>query len=140
MARYFKSGPSKSKLIQGSLHPELHQVEINTTNEDRLGQSVTSLNELKSVQAEHLKIGESEYGKFPLSLKLGEHALTYDGEQWRSNQTNGANLTDSVLAQKNTELMEENNILKYKVEVLLDLLATSRAQTKMYEAAKSHLE
>ncbi|XP_073242455.1 protein chibby homolog 1-like [Porites lutea] len=72
-----------------------------------------------------------------VKLKLGRHELLFQDGEWiaevgsQNNSNNGAEYTR--LQKQNQQLREENNFLKYKIEVLLDMMAASTADCNVME-------
>jgi hypothetical protein len=71
----------------------------------------------------------------PVVLKLGAQELVFDNGQWNSSSAtkplqediNVGSKDARHLQKQNLKLSEENNLLKYKVELLMDMLAASNA-------------
>lgn len=87
---------------------------VSLSNISSLDESVYSVNDLK------LESG-------PLTLRLGEHELMFNKGQWISSSKDGPVLGSTDLQQEHKQVMEENNLLKFKIELLLDMLAASNA-------------
>ncbi|KAK3728578.1 hypothetical protein QZH41_011660 [Actinostola sp. cb2023] len=72
-----------------------------------------------------------------VKLKLGGNELIFQDGEWYSDATSGgggkSNLEVNKLQKQNTQLKEENNYLKYKVEVLLDMVAATTADCNVIE-------
>ncbi|CAH3182160.1 unnamed protein product [Porites lobata] len=72
-----------------------------------------------------------------VKLKLGRHELLFQDGEWiaetgsQNNSNNGAEY--ARLQKQNLQLREENNFLKYKIEVLLDMMAASTADCNVME-------
>jgi len=64
-----------------------------------------------------------------VAMKLGGHELVFEDGQWVVTGGHGGVGSREVirLQKQNLKLLEENNLLKYKVELLLDMLAASNA-------------
>eukprot|EP00731_Ephydatia_muelleri_P028839 Em0020g483a len=63
-------------------------------------------------------------------MRLGEHELSFEEGQWTatgSQRAAGSSQEHNRLKKESLALQEENNLLKYKVELLLDMLAASNA-------------
>ena len=66
-----------------------------------------------------------DYG--PIKIKLGDNEIVFDKGQWISEAGGGGSGTGSQrnlmnLQQENHHLHEENNLLKLKLEILLDMV------------------
>ncbi|GFS32237.1 uncharacterized protein TNIN_168701 [Trichonephila inaurata madagascariensis] len=74
---------------------------------------------------------QSEYDK--VKLKLNEKVFTFDDGKWH-----GENITNDacILLKEKQHLIEENNYLKLKVEVLLNMLAESSAMQQSRDQNK----
>lgn len=72
-----------------------------------------------------------------VKLKLGRHELSFQDGEWiaepgsQSRSKDGAEV--NRLQMENSQLKEENNYLKYKIEVLLDMMAASNADLNVME-------
>ncbi|KAJ7390154.1 Protein chibby 1 [Desmophyllum pertusum] len=72
-----------------------------------------------------------------VKLKLGRHELSFQDGEWiaepgsQSSSRDGAEV--NRLQKQNAQLKEENNYLKYKIEVLLDMMAASTADCNVME-------
>ncbi|XP_065898512.1 protein chibby homolog 1-like [Dysidea avara] len=86
------------------------------TNVSALSESTYSLQDLQ------LESG-------PVNLKLGGQELVFEKGEWLIDGPKGTtNSREYVkLQRQNKQLLEENNLLKYKIELLLDMLAASNA-------------
>eukprot|EP00043_Microstomoeca_roanoka_P013615 m.133483 g.133483 ORF g.133483 m.133483 type:complete len:135 (+) comp15801_c1_seq2:115-519(+) len=98
----------------------------------------------KSIQpkAEEDDGEDSDWASSPIALKLGNCSLTYDNGKWKGElvgdekqkeQTAGEDVADSSAQQEYIrKLEEENRLLKFKIEVLIDMVKFLKAnkQTK----------
>lgn len=74
-----------------------------------------------------------DYG--PIQVKLGNNEVTFENGQWIS-ETSGAATVHREMAKikkQNQQLIEENNLLKMKVDILLDLLSETTAEVHLQE-------
>ncbi|XP_072044058.1 protein chibby homolog 1-like [Amphiura filiformis] len=96
----------------------------------------TSLNNLNRLES---SIRDEEYG-----LNFGQPKVKLGGQELRFDTENGVWITDSSsggvsqrefikLRKQNQSLQEENNLLKLKMEVLLDMLAETTAEKHLLE-------
>lgn len=82
------------------------------------------------------ELGESVNNAL-VKLKLGQHELSFQDGEWiaesgsQSSSKDGGEVTR--LQKLNSQLKEENNYLKYKIEVLLDMMAASTADCNVME-------
>eukprot|EP00037_Helgoeca_nana_P034000 m.420175 g.420175 ORF g.420175 m.420175 type:complete len:139 (+) comp32267_c0_seq1:105-521(+) len=110
------------KLVDGPLIPELHHFEDKDLNESVASRTVFSDAKNRQENEEY----EAEYGRVPLSLDLqgiNGKKMVFDGKGWSSTE--------------DKTLFEENNMLKFKMEVLLDLYASTRSDyLRMKEQVK----
>ncbi|KAI8923893.1 hypothetical protein BC831DRAFT_468626 [Entophlyctis helioformis] len=69
--------------------------------------------------------GEGQHGQ-PIRIQLGESQLVYEPEQqqWRKESERTGGQRD--LAERNRMLEGENQVLHFKVNVLLDMLAAAK--------------
>ncbi|GFW68630.1 uncharacterized protein TNCV_529841 [Trichonephila clavipes] len=76
---------------------------------------------------------QSKYNK--VKLKLNEKVFTFDE---RDGKWHGENITNDscILLKEKQDLIEENNYLKLKVEVLLNMLAESSAMQQSHDQNK----
>jgi len=80
-----------------------------------------------------------DYG--PLKVKLGGNEMSFEGGEWISETTGGGTQREAIkLRKQNVVLAEENNLLKIKVELLLDMLAERTAELHLQENQVSQLE
>ncbi|XP_033127551.1 protein chibby homolog 1-like [Anneissia japonica] len=101
----------------------------------RRSSSLNNLNKLES------SIREEEYGlQYDVArLKLGGQELKFDKENgvWISDGGGGGGGVSQrefmKLRKQNQNLLEENNLLKLKMEVLLDMLAETTAEKHFLE-------
>ncbi|XP_065846706.1 protein chibby homolog 1-like [Oscarella lobularis] len=79
----------------------------------------------------------------PVRVRLGGQELVFEDGNWIAENGAGAGNSREVarLRKQNIQLTEENNMLKYKNEILLDMLVATRAdsavQTRELEAMKA---
>ncbi|KAL7746582.1 hypothetical protein RI367_008109 [Sorochytrium milnesiophthora] len=73
----------------------------------------------------------------PITLTLDGNELLYENGAWAAAQLDGSNFREQVdaLTDRNKQLQEENQLLKFKLEILLDMLSVTkldmlRLQTK----------
>ncbi|TPX38336.1 hypothetical protein SmJEL517_g00325 [Synchytrium microbalum] len=79
-------------------------------------------------QSPRLRQFEPENVAPPVKLKLGETVLVYEDHQWKrgdGSSEKSAKMVDQ-LAERNRVLEAENQLLKFKVNVLLDMLAGTK--------------
>ncbi|XP_031548552.1 protein chibby homolog 1-like [Actinia tenebrosa] len=73
----------------------------------------------------------------PVKLTLGGNELVFQDGEWYSETNPGVGGKGSAevnkLQKQNTQLKEENNYLKYKIDVLLDMLAATTADCNVIE-------
>eukprot|EP00045_Choanoeca_perplexa_P003250 m.29496 g.29496 ORF g.29496 m.29496 type:complete len:104 (+) comp11947_c0_seq1:161-472(+) len=82
-------------------------------------------------------VDDDESGRAPFQLTLGDNIrLMYDDGNWTPvklpEDTGDVNVTQ--LMQDNRKLKEENNLLKYKLEVVIDMLTEARSQLQSVSA------
>eukprot|EP00048_Salpingoeca_helianthica_P020361 m.6176 g.6176 ORF g.6176 m.6176 type:complete len:125 (-) comp4713_c0_seq1:52-426(-) len=67
--------------------------------------------------------------RLPIALNLGDYQMVYEDGCWRSENASAGqpNKELALMRKRVQELSEENNMLKFKVEVLLDMLAINKA-------------
>lgn len=82
------------------------------------------------------ELGESVNNAL-VKLKLGQHELSFQDGEWFVETGSQSSSKDGVevnrLQKQNAQLKEENNYLKYKIEVLLDMMAASIADCNVME-------
>jgi len=82
------------------------------------------------------ELGESVNNAL-VKLKLGQHELSFQDGEWIAEPGSQSSSKDGVevnrLQKLNAQLKEENNYLKYKIEVLLDMMAASTADCNVME-------
>ncbi|KAI8618919.1 hypothetical protein BC830DRAFT_1106652 [Chytriomyces sp. MP71] len=61
----------------------------------------------------------------PIHVQLGETNLTYENRQWISDSA-GSKEAVKELLEKNQALEAENQLLRFKLGVMLDMVATSK--------------
>ncbi|XP_028413123.1 protein chibby homolog 1-like [Dendronephthya gigantea] len=73
-----------------------------------------------------------------IKLNLGDNKLVFEDGVWTSESTgvgggrsSGAEVRK--LKEQNLQLKEENNLLQYKIEILLDMLAANKADLMVLE-------
>ena len=83
------------------------------------------------------ELGESVNNAL-VKLKLGQHEQSFQDGEWiaetagsQSSSKDGGEV--NRLQKLNAQLKEENNYLKYKIEVLLDMMAASTADCNVME-------
>lgn len=70
-----------------------------------------------------------DYG--PIKLKLGSNEIVFDGGEWISEAASaggGGGKELHRVKQQNKQLKEENNLLKIKIDLLLDMLSQRTAE------------
>ncbi|KAK4307972.1 hypothetical protein Pmani_020298 [Petrolisthes manimaculis] len=101
---------------------------------------------LSSLRRESDKAGQDlsqEFGK--IKLNIGGQNATFEDGEWVSDGVGGgsrgrvSSREVARLRQQNQSLQEENNLLKLKVELLLDMLTEKSADTLMKEKELSRL-
>eukprot|EP00055_Hartaetosiga_balthica_P004448 m.11661 g.11661 ORF g.11661 m.11661 type:complete len:118 (-) comp3867_c0_seq2:1367-1720(-) len=79
---------------------------------------------------------DSDWGTSPISLTLGNHHLQYEHGRWTSdsaeNETSQAQSSSckTCAGVDVKKLQEENRLLKFKIEVLVDMLTLARAENE----------
>lgn len=72
-----------------------------------------------------------------VKLKLGQHELMFQDGEWIAELGSPKSAKDGAevnrLQKHNMQLREENNFLKYKIEVLLDMMAASAADCNVMD-------
>eukprot|EP00056_Hartaetosiga_gracilis_P004611 m.76550 g.76550 ORF g.76550 m.76550 type:complete len:118 (-) comp11887_c0_seq1:1327-1680(-) len=76
---------------------------------------------------------DSDWGTSPISLSLGNYQLQYDHGRWSSEMETSAQKSGTKGCKKCADvdvrkLQEENRLLKFKIEVLVDMLTLARAE------------
>lgn len=93
----------------------------------RKSPSLSNLHRDIGPQQNHSEFG-IDYG--PISIKLGNVESHFEDGKWISDVNDGGTLSKVMkLKKQNVELKEENNLLKLKVDILLDMLAETTAET-----------
>ncbi|XP_077406946.1 protein chibby homolog 1 isoform X1 [Vanacampus margaritifer] len=73
-----------------------------------------------------------EYG--PPSMNIGGHMLKFEDGQWVTESGGNVSVREvERLKKKNLQLEEENNILKLKIEILIDMLTESTVEYHLME-------
>ncbi|XP_002733346.1 protein chibby homolog 1-like isoform X2 [Saccoglossus kowalevskii] len=95
----------------------------------RRSASLNNLNKLDHA------VREAEYGmEFgPAAVNLGNHKLVFENGTWvEDGSPGGADQREfNKIKKQNQALSEENNLLKLKIEVLLDMLAETTAESHL---------
>ena len=104
----------------------------------RRSASLSTLNSLDETLYSHTDMPIDYEGE--IKLTLGTHELVFRDGEWMREEEENIGRLDSVashayskLEKQNVELQEENNLLKYKIETLLDMIAVYIAD---HEAAE----
>ncbi|XP_023230580.1 protein chibby homolog 1-like [Centruroides sculpturatus] len=79
-----------------------------------------------------------EYG--PITVKLGNQESIFKDGKWQSTSYAESPKTVIQLKIQNEELQKENNLLKLKVEILLDMLAETTAEVHLQETEIEQLK
>jgi len=80
-----------------------------------------------------------DYG--PVKVKLGGNEISFEGGEWISDTPGGGNQRETIrLKKQNVALTEENNLLKIKIELLLDMLSERTAELHLQENQILQLE
>ncbi|XP_022240264.1 protein chibby homolog 1-like [Limulus polyphemus] len=71
----------------------------------------------------------------PIKLQLGNQLAKFVNGQWiiDSKRSNASLKETEELKQQNKQLIEENNLLKYKLEIMLDLLTEKTLELHLQE-------
>ncbi|XP_076308725.1 protein chibby homolog 1-like [Tachypleus tridentatus] len=71
----------------------------------------------------------------PIKLHLGNQLVKFENGQWiTDSKTSKTSLKEiEELKQQNKQLIEENNFLKYKLEIMLDLLTEKALEFHLQE-------
>ncbi|XP_065181078.1 protein chibby homolog 1-like [Sycon ciliatum] len=102
------------------------------TSLNRLDESTYSAADLKG----HLSADPESSSRGVVRLRLGDSELAFDREEgtwFLENSSGGGGMTRGAvkelarLRKQNVQLAEENNLLKYKLEVMVDMLVASNA-------------
>ncbi|XP_013408598.1 protein chibby homolog 1-like [Lingula anatina] len=93
----------------------------------------TSLSNLTLDQTEKPVEFGLDYG--PIKVKLGHNEVAFEDGQWISaNGGSGVSNKEFIKMKKqNQQLTEENNLLKIKLEILLDMLSETTAEAHLQE-------
>ncbi|EDQ90145.1 uncharacterized protein MONBRDRAFT_36725 [Monosiga brevicollis MX1] len=83
---------------------------------------------------------EEQAGRAPIPLELGGIRLVYDDGVWTTEKMpeNVSEVDVKKLTHDNRRLQEENNLLKYKIEVLIDMLTEARIEAEDIEERLDH--
>ncbi|KAJ1512753.1 hypothetical protein HMI54_008607 [Coelomomyces lativittatus] len=76
----------------------------------------------------------------PISLVLDGNELIYEDGMWVAGNMEGMQLKEQlhVLTEKNQQLQEENQLLKFKLELLMDMLSVTKLDLlRLQETQKS---
>ncbi|XP_077979743.1 protein chibby homolog 1-like [Glandiceps talaboti] len=98
----------------------------------RKSASLNNLNKLDHA------VRETEYGMQygPATVKLGGQELVFEDGSWVVEGSSGGSVNQrefSKVKKQNQTLNEENNLLKLKIEILLDMLAQTTAESHLHE-------
>eukprot|EP00730_Choanoeca_flexa_P020105 TRINITY_DN9824_c0_g2_i3.p1 TRINITY_DN9824_c0_g2~~TRINITY_DN9824_c0_g2_i3.p1 ORF type:complete len:112 (+),score=21.42 TRINITY_DN9824_c0_g2_i3:231-566(+) len=88
-------------------------------------------------------IDYNEVGRAPFELNLAKNLrLCYDDGNWTPVQLpeDSNPIEMKQLMRENRQLKEENNLLKFKLEVVIDMLTEARCQLEEQEAAANEYE
>ena len=117
----------KMPLFKRSAKPPKRRLDAGNTTLSKSNLSLAGTGEL----------GESVNNAL-VKLKLGQHELSFQDGEWiaepggsQGSSKDGAEV--NRLQKLNAQLKEENNFLKYKIEVLLDMMAASTADCNVME-------
>ncbi|XP_074648619.1 protein chibby homolog 1-like [Tubulanus polymorphus] len=74
-----------------------------------------------------------DYG--PIQVKLGNNEVTFENGQWISESEGVATVHREMakVKKQNQQLIEENNLLKLKIDILLDMLSETTAEVHLQE-------
>jgi len=98
-----------------------------------------SLSNLNLDATERTKEFGIEYGT--VKVKLGGNEMCFEGGEWISETAGGGNQREVVrLRKQNVALTEENNLLKIKVDLLLDMLSERTAELHLQENQLAQME
>ncbi|KAK7939973.1 hypothetical protein WMY93_003299 [Mugilogobius chulae] len=96
----------------------------------RKAASLSSLHTLDRSTRE-IELG-TEYG--PPSMNIGGQTWKFEEGQWITESGGtGSNKEMQRLRKRNTQLEEENNLLKLKIEILMDMLTETTVQFHLVE-------
>jgi len=86
------------------------------------------------------------HGRSPISLKLGDYNLLFDDGEWRADEivrgAPGTPATSSTrqeltqLRQENSVMKKQNNLLQFKVDALLDMLAETQLDNERLKSIR----
>jgi len=80
-----------------------------------------------------------DYG--PVKVRLGGNEMSFEGGEWISETAGGGSQRETIrLRKQNVVLTEENNLLKIKVDLLLDMLSERTAELHLQENQIAQLE
>ena len=88
------------------------------------------------------------FAQTPLKISLGGRSMVFQNGQWvaatgdgmEEGVGDGVGNDDVTMKQRVVRLEEENNLLKYKVELLLDMLAVSHCDNNVLENEMEKLQ
>ncbi|XP_014675522.1 PREDICTED: protein chibby homolog 1-like [Priapulus caudatus] len=103
----------------------------------RKNSSLSNLNLDRATQ--QLEFGR-DYG--PIRLTLGDHDYNFDNGDWQAERGRGGASQKQTLklGRENQSLREENNLLKLKIEILLDMLAETTCEGHLQETEIDELQ
>ncbi|KAI9179115.1 hypothetical protein H9P43_005777 [Blastocladiella emersonii ATCC 22665] len=76
----------------------------------------------------------------PISLMLDGCELVFSNGVWTTASADGVQLQErlAALSERNEQLQEENQMLKFKLELLMDMLAVSKLDVLRLQEAQRH--
>ncbi|XP_034948826.1 protein chibby homolog 1 [Chelonus insularis] len=87
---------------------------------------------------------EREFGPDvgPIRLKLSDHDLIFDGGIWvsGSEKAGGTHKEKELLKKEIYRLEEENNLLKLKLELVIDMLTEATAELQLHKGELENLK
>ncbi|CAH1795362.1 unnamed protein product [Owenia fusiformis] len=76
----------------------------------------------------------------PIKVNLGGSEAVFEDGQWISDSSGGGGRDIIKMKKQNQQLIEENNLLKLKMDILLDMLAEATAETHLKETEIDQLK
>ncbi|ORZ32620.1 Chibby family [Catenaria anguillulae PL171] len=76
----------------------------------------------------------------PISLLLDGNEMVYENGIWVAATADGMQLKEQLttLVDRNQQLQEENQLLKFKLELLMDMLAVTKLDVLRLQEAQRH--